>query len=154
MDIGCYNISLSRFLFGAEPRRVYGVVEYDPRLGVDRLASAILEFDRGTSTFTCGTQLVPYQRVNVFGTTGRVEIEIPFNAPPDEPCRVWHQTGDDLHGERLPVCDQYAIQGDLFAKAILDDTPVPTPIEDAVANMQVIEAVFQSGKESRPVEIG
>ncbi|MDQ3330287.1 MAG: Gfo/Idh/MocA family oxidoreductase, partial [Planctomycetota bacterium] len=85
MDIGCYNISLSRFLFDAEPRRVYGIVEYDPQMGVDRLASAILEFDKGTSTFTCGTQLVPYQRVNVFGTTGRVEIEIPFNAPPDEP---------------------------------------------------------------------
>ena len=153
MDIGCYNISLSRFLFDGEPRRVYGIVEYDPSLGVDRLASAILEFDRGTSTFTCGTQLVPYQRVHVFGTTGRVEIEIPFNAPTERPCRIWHQTGDDVKEELLPTSDQYAIQGDLFAKAILDDTPVPTPIEDAVANMRVIEAVVQSGKERRPVEI-
>ena len=153
MDIGCYNISLSRFLVDGEPRRVYGIVEYDPSLGVDRLASAILEFDRGTSTFTCGTQLVPYQRVHVFGTTGRVEIEIPFNAPTERPCRIWHQTGDDVKEELLPTSDQYAIQGDLFAKAILDDTPVPTPIEDAVANMRVIEAVVQSGKERRPVEI-
>lgn len=153
MDIGCYNISLSRFLFDAEPRRVYGIVEYDPKLGVDRLASGILEFDRGTSTFTCGTQLVPYQRVHVFGTTGRVEIEIPFNAPPDRPCRIWRQTGEDMTEERLPVCDQYTIQGDLFARAILDDTPVPTPIEDSVANMRVIEAIVQSAKEGRPVEL-
>src|SRR5690606_10259475 len=94
MDIGCYNVSLSRFLFDAEPCRVYGIVDYDPKLGVDRLASAILEFDGGTSTFTCSTQLVPYQRVNVFGTTGRVEIEIPFNAPADRPCRLRHQTGE------------------------------------------------------------
>jgi predicted dehydrogenase len=155
MDIGCYNVSLSRFLFDGEPRRVYGIVEYDPRMGVDRLASAILEFDNGTSTFTCGTQLVPYQRVNVFGTTGRVEIEIPFNAPPDRPCRIWQQTGDDdPREELLPVCDQYTIQGDLFARAILEDTPVPTPIEDAVANMRVIEAIVQSGKERRPVSFG
>ncbi|HEX6986468.1 MAG TPA: Gfo/Idh/MocA family oxidoreductase [Planctomycetaceae bacterium] len=152
MDIGCYNISLSRFLFDAEPRRVYGVVEYDPKLGVDRLASGVLEFDRGTSTFTCATQLVPYQRVNVFGTTGRVEIEIPFNAPREKPCRIWHQTGDEVREESLPTCDQYTIQGDLFARSILDDTPVPTPIEDAVANMVVIEAVVRSAKEGRPVE--
>ncbi len=153
MDIGCYNISLSRFLFDAEPRRVYGIVEYDPKLGVDRLASGILEFDRGTSTFTCATQLVPYQRVHLFGTTGRVEIEIPFNAPSDRPCRIWHQTGDDMQEELLPVCDQYTIQGDLFARAILDDTPVPTPIDDAVANMRVIEAIVKSGKDGRPIEI-
>jgi predicted dehydrogenase len=153
LDIGCYNISLSRFLFEAEPRRVYGVVEYDPRFGTDRLASGILEFDRGTSTFTCGTQLAPYQRVHVFGTSGRVEIEIPFNAPRERPCRIWHQTADDLKEELLPVCDQYTIQGDLFAQAILNDTPVPTPIEDAVANMRIIEAVVQSSKEQRPIAL-
>ena len=153
MDIGCYNISLSRFLFDGEPRRVYGVVEYDPRLGVDRLASSILEFERGTSTFTCGTQLVPYQRVNVFGTIGRLEIEIPFNAPREKPCRIWRQTGDDIEEIAFPVCDQYAIQGELFAEAILNDTPVPTPIEDSVANMKVIEAVFRSGREGRPIEM-
>lgn len=153
MDIGCYNISLSRFLFDSEPRRVYGIVEYDPRFRTDRLASAIMEFDRGTSTFTCSTQLAPYQRIHAFGTTGRVEIEIPFNAPPDRPCRLWHQVGSDVKEETFPITDQYAIQGDLFARAILDDTPVPTPIEDAVANMKVIEAVIRSGKDRRPVEL-
>ena len=160
MDIGCYNISLSRFLFDGEPRRVYGVVEYDPEFGVDQIASAVLEFDRGTSTFTCSTQLVPYQRVNVFGTRGRVEIEIPFNAPTDRPCRIWRETATDAAGkttkldeEHLPVADQYTIQGDLFARAILDDAPVPTPIEDSVANMRVIEAVVRSGREGRPITL-
>lgn len=148
MDIGCYPISLSRFIFDAEPNRVLGWVEYDPQLKTDRLASAILDFGRGTSTFTCSTQLVPYQRVNIFGTEGRVEIEIPFNAPPDRPCRIWHQHGSDQIEEiAFPVCDQYTIQGDLFAQAILKDAPVPTPIEDAVANMKVIEAVVQSGRD-------
>lgn len=144
MDIGCYPISLSRFLFESEPRRVSGIVERDPRFGTDRLSSAIMDFDRGTSLFTCSTQLAPYQRVNIFGGTGRIEIEIPFNAPPDRPCRLWHQHGGTIDEVTFDVCDQYGIQGDLFSRAILDDMPVPTPIEDAVANMKVIEAIFRS----------
>jgi len=145
-DIGCYPISLSRFLFDSEPTSVSGVVEYDPTFKTDRLASAMLDFGRGTSTFSCGMQLAPYQRVNIFGTTGRVEIEIPFNAPPDEPCKVWHETDDGIEEILFDICDQYRIQGDLFARAILDDTPVPTPIEDAVANMRVIEAIVRAAK--------
>lgn len=146
MDIGCYCISLSRFIFEAEPERVCGIVEFDPQFETDRIASGILDFGRGTSTFTCSTQLTPYQRVNIFGTEGRVEIEIPFNAPPDRPCRIWHQRGGEIEEIAFDVCDQYTIQGDLFAQAVLNDTDVPTPIEDAVANMRVIESVFASGK--------
>lgn len=146
MDIGCYSISLSRFIFAAEPEQVFGIVEYDPEFQVDRIASGIMDFGRGTSTFTCSTQLTPYQRVNIFGTEGRVEIEIPFNAPPDRPCRMWHQSGDKVEEIVLETCDQYTIQGDLFSQAVLNDTAVPTPLEDAVANMRVIEAVIESGK--------
>ena len=146
MDIGCYNISLSRFIFGAEPQRVCGIVEYDPQLKTDRLASGMLDFSRGTATFTCSTQLAPYQRVNIFGDAGRIEIEIPFNAPPDKPCRMWHQHGGGTEEIVFDICDQYTIQGDLLARAILDDTPVPTPLEDAVANMEVIEALVRSSR--------
>ena len=146
MDIGCYTVSLSRYIFGAEPERVCGIVEYDPRFNTDRLSSGILDFGRGTSTFTCSTQLVPYQRVNIFGTTGRVEIEIPFNAPPDQPCKIWYQYGDEIEEILFDICDQYTLQGDQFSQAILNDTGVPTPIEDAVANMKVIEAVIRSSK--------
>jgi predicted dehydrogenase len=146
MDIGCYCISLSRFLFEAEPQRVMGIVEYDPELKIDRLASAILDFGVGTSAWTCSTQLAPYQRVNVFGTEGRVEIEIPFNAPSDRPCKLWHQRGTRIEEIVLDIVDQYTIQGDLFSRAVLDDKPVPTPLGDAVANMKVIEAVVCSSE--------
>lgn len=151
LDIGCYTISLARYVFDEEPRRVYGIVEYDPALKTDRLASGVLEFKGGTSTFTCGTQLSPYQRVNIFGSTGRVEIEIPFNAPPDRPCRIFVQEGDAIREETFDICDQYAIQGDIFSHCILEDKPVPTPIEDAVANMRVIEAIFESDRTGQPI---
>ncbi len=144
MDIGCYNISLSRFIFDAEPLRVLGNIEYDPTFKTDRIASGVLDFGRGTATFTCSTQLSSHQRANIYGTTGRVEVEIPFNAPPDRPCRIWHQRGNAIEEITFDICNQYTIQGDLFAAAILNDTPVPTPLTDAVANMRVIEAIVAS----------
>ena len=147
MDIGCYCISLSQFLFDAEPRRVFGTTDCDPAFGTDRLASGVLEFPRGTATFTCSTQLAYYQRVNIFGTHGRIEIEIPFNAPPDRPCRIWHQNEQGTQEISVETCDQYSIQGDLFALAVLEDRPVPTPLEDALANMRVIEAIKLSARE-------
>ena len=146
MDIGCYNISLSRFLFDGEPQRVLGLIERDPAFGTDRISTGILEFANGTSTFTCSTQMTPYQRINAFGTSGRVEIEIPFNAPPDVPCRMWHQGGRGIEEIEFDICDQYTVQGDLFAQAILNDKPVPTPLVDAVQNMKVIEAVVASSE--------
>jgi predicted dehydrogenase len=149
MDIGCYPISLSRFIFEAEPGRVLGVVERDPNFQTDRVTSAVLDFTGGTSTFTCSTQLAPYQRVNIFGDRGRVEIEIPFNAPPDRPCNMWHERDGHVEEIVLDVCDQYTIQGDLFSRAVLENTDVPTPIEDSVANMKVIEAVLRSGESGK-----
>jgi predicted dehydrogenase len=144
MDIGCYCISLARFLFDAEPQRVFGAIEYDPEFKIDRLTSGVLDFGRGTSTFTCATQLAPYQRVNIFGTRGRVESEIPFTAPPDRPCHLWHQTESGTEEITFPICDQYTLQGDLFSEAILNDTAVPTPLTDALANMKAIAAVIAS----------
>ena len=141
MDIGCYAVSLARWLFEAEPLRVCGVTELDPVFQTDRQFSGIMIFGAGTATFTCGTQLAPYQRVNILGTDGRIEIEIPFNAPPDQVCRMWYQSGNQIEEINLEVCDQYTLQGDLMAKAIIDDTPEPTPLSDAVANMQVIDAL-------------
>ena len=151
MDIGCYPINTSRFLFGEEPVRVVSLLEKDPVLKVDRLTSALLEFPSGQATFTCSTQLVPYQRMQIFGTKGRIEIEIPFNAPNDRPTRIFMDDGRDLFGggmteETFPTCDQYTLQGDVFSRSIREGTPVPVPLSDAIKNMAVIEAVFESAK--------
>lgn len=146
MDIGCYPISLSRFIFDSEPQRIYGMIEYDPVFGTDRLVSGILDFGDRTAAFTVATQVERYQRVHIFGADGRIEIEIPFNAPPDTPTRLWLERSGDLQDIQFEVCDQYGIQGDLFSHAVLNDTPVPTPLEDAVANMKVIDALVVSHK--------
>ena len=147
MDIGCYPISLSRFIFDRLPDRVMAWIARDPQFQTDILSSVMLDFGDGTSTFTCSTQLAPYQRVQIFGDSGRIEIEFPFNAPADKPCLIWHQDANaEIQQIEFESCDQYGIQGDMMSRAILDDTPVPTPIEDAVENMLVIEAIFRSAE--------
>jgi predicted dehydrogenase len=157
MDIGCYPIQISRYVFGGEPVRVSGFIENDPDFRVDRLSSGILDFGRGHSIFTVSTQLVSYQRVQILGTKGRVEVEIPFNAPPDRPCRIFVDDGSDVSGSGIrpiefEVCDQYTIQGDLFAEAIREGGEVPTPLEDSIRNMAVIEALFRSAASGRAEE--
>jgi len=146
MDIGCYPITMSRFIFGEEPVRVVGTLERDPDFGTDRLASVILEFSSGQSIFTCGTQAAYFQRMHFLGTSGRVEIEIPWNAPNDRPCRIF--VGDQMGGapkvEEFPIVDQYTIQGDEFSRAIRGEREVPAPLEDAIKNMAVIEAIFKA----------
>jgi predicted dehydrogenase len=154
MDIGCYPVTLSRFLFGEEPRRVIGLLERDPRFGTDRLTSGLLDFPSGQSAFTCSTQLVPYQRVQALGTRGRVEVEIPFNAPNDRPCRIFVDDGADVFGGGVEamtfdVCDQYRVQGDLFSRAVRGQGEQAVPLADAVDNMRVIDAIFRSAESGR-----
>src|SRR5271170_6657873 len=151
-DIGCYAILSARYIFGAEPTRVAATIDHDRNFRTDRLAGAILEFPGGRhSTFTIGTQMSAHQRVTIVGEAGRIEIMIPFNAPPDRPTEIAIDTGADLFGggrrvEKFPVCDQYTLQGDAFSRAIVDGAKLEFGIEDAIANMRVVDALFRSAK--------
>jgi predicted dehydrogenase len=158
-DIGCYTIVTSRFMFGNEPTRAVSLIERDPDFKTDRLASVILDFPAGQALFVCSMQMVPYQRVQILGTTGRIEVQIPFNAPPDAPCAIFVDDGSDLAGRSakthtFDVVDQYTLQGDTFARAVRGEQPLEFPLEDAVKNMAVIDAVFRSGETGGWVDIG
>ena len=149
MDIGCYNINASRMLFAAEPVRIEASVRRDPVMGIDIVSSAVLEFaGGGQATFTCSTRAEDYQRVHIVGSAGRIEIEVPFNIPPDRDTRIFVTAGGEppvapaTDTLVFPAADQYTIQAALFAQAVLDDTPVPVPPADAIANMKVIETIL------------
>ncbi len=151
MDIGCYMVRAARFAFGSEPTRIVSTIDRDPLMRTDRLTSALMEFAGGQAMFSCSTQLVPYQRLNFVGTKGRIELEIPVNAPPDRPTRLLIDTGSDVFGggvtvETFPICEQYTLQGDAFSKAVLEGGEVPVGVEDAIGNMAAIEAIFKSGE--------
>jgi predicted dehydrogenase len=154
LDIGCYCVNTARFIFDAEPESVAGLIEKDGETGIDRLASGMLRFEGGHATFTCSTQLVPYQRMQFLGTTGRIEVEIPFNIPVDTPSRLFIDDGTNLYGENIEMIEfeatnQYTVQGDLFAKAILENRDQVLSLEDSFGNMSVLDAIFLSAKTGR-----
>jgi len=154
LDIGFYPTTMARFIFEAEPLRVMGLLEIDPRFGVDRLASAILEFSAGHAIFTCATQLVPHQSVDILGTRGRIGIEIPWSMPHDRPSRLLLDDGSRPAGEgaqeiAFPACDQWGVMCDRFCEAVMGGGPAPVPIEDAIANMRVLDALARSAESGR-----
>jgi predicted dehydrogenase len=151
LDIGCYPVTMSRFIFATEPQRVMGLLQIDPRFGVDRLASAILEFPTGHAVFTCSTQLSPYQSLDILGTRGRIGIEIPWSMPHERPSRLLVEDGRAGQPEEVwfPSCDQWGVQCDRFCEAIAGGGPAPVPLEDAVANMRVLDAIARSARSGR-----
>jgi len=155
-DIGCYNVNLSRTLFGGEPIRVQSSVLRDPLMGVDVLTSAMLDFPAGQATFTCTTRAETDQRVHVYGTNGRISIGIPFNIPPDRPTEIYVTAGGDPpiapHTEVIsfPATDAYTIEAEAFAAVVLDDAPSPYPPRDAIANLRVIEQIFDPDRATPP----
>ena len=149
LDIGCYPITASRFIFGAEPSRVAATIDYDPKFKTDRLMGGIADFGKGRHlTFTASTQLAPFQRVQIMGTAGRIEVEIPFNAPPDTPNRIFVQGMDMNVGEWVsyPVSDQYMLEAEAFGRAIRKQEKLVWGVEDAIQNMKIIDAFFKAGR--------
>lgn len=147
LDIGCYCISISRFLFNSEPKRVCALIEYDPELKIDRLVTAMLEFRqdmKGNAVFTCSTQLENHQYAKILGTKGKIEIDTPFTPQPQDSARILLKSGSNTEEIIFEPCDQYTIQGDLFSLAIINDADIPTPFEDAVANMKIINKIIES----------
>jgi predicted dehydrogenase len=154
LDIGCYPVMLSRWLFGAEPAEVAAVLDRDPDFKVDRLVSGLLRFPSGQACFTVAGQAVPFQRMQLFGTRGRLEVEIPFNPPADHCCRLLLDDGRDPRGAgvetvTVAAANQYALQSDAFAAAVRGGGEVPVGVEDAIANMAVLDALFRAAETGR-----
>jgi predicted dehydrogenase len=154
-DIGCYAVVAGRFFFGADPRRAAALVDRDPVMKTDRLASALVDFGDGRHLdFTVSTQLVPFQRVQLCGTRGRIELVIPFNPAPGAATRLLVDDGSALDGsgisvETLPPCDQYTLQGEAFSRAVRGEAPLPYGPDDAVTNLRVLDALFRSERSGR-----
>jgi predicted dehydrogenase len=145
-DIGCYPVHAARWIFGTEPVRVSSRIDRDPDFGIDRTISGLLDFPNGQALFTTSMQMNPYQRVQFFGSKGLVEIEIPFNAPPDRETRIFVRVGTTERTETFPICNQYTLQGDAFARAVLGECEMPVSLENAIGNMKVMQALLDAAK--------
>ena len=154
-DIGCYAILSGRYLFEDEPKRVVVSVDRDPAMGTDRTTSALLEFGGGRQlAFTVSTQACPFQRVQVLGTTGRLELQIPFNAARGSAMRITLDQGGALDGsgirtETLPAADQYQLQAEAFSRLVRGEAALAWGLDDAIAQLRVIDALWRSERTQR-----
>lgn len=146
MDVGCYPVSISRFLFDAEPKRVVSSLEYHQDFEVDSHASGVLEFEKGRAIFFSSIQLAENQAVKLFGTEGSIEFEIPFNPLPGRPAKIWLTQGGRREEILFEPCNQYTLQADVFSRAILNNTALPVTLEDALHNMIAIQAIKESDR--------
>jgi predicted dehydrogenase len=149
-DGGCYAITTARFLFGAEPLRAVMLVDPDPANGVDRTVSALVEFPSGQASFVASQALVYYQRIQILGTEGRIDIEVPFDSTGEKPCNLFLSDSTFDEGtiaiEAVAPVDQYTLQAELFSEAVRNGTPQPVPLENSIGNMRAIDALFRSAK--------
>lgn len=153
-DIGCYPITAGRFFFETEPTRGIALIDRDPAFRTDRLTSALVDFGNGRHLdFTVSTQLTPYQRLHLCGTKGRIEIQIPVNAPQDARTELFFDDGSPrgagARTEKIPKSDQYRLQGDAFSRAIRGEIELPYGVDNAIRGMQVIDALFRSEASGR-----
>lgn len=159
-DIGCYAILAGRYLFEAEPTRAVALVDRDPALGTDRSTSALLDFGAGRQlVFTVSTQSCPYQRVQVVGTSGRLEIRIPFNAPRGGAMQIALDEGGALDGsgiriETLPEAEQYRLEAEAFSRLVRGEPGPAFGLDDALAQLRVIDALWRSERSARWEDVG
>jgi predicted dehydrogenase len=157
-DIGVYPIVTARFLFDAEPLRVLGIIERDPAFGTDRVTTGLLEFAEGQASFVCSTQIAAYQRVHVFGTEGRIDVQIPFNPQPDKPARILRDDGSQLGDmsaveESFDLTNQYRLQAEAFGRCLRSGEAPEFPLEDSINNMRVVDGLFESARENKWVAL-
>ncbi len=151
-DIGCYPIVTARYIFGADPVRAVSLIDRDPNFRTDRTTSALVDFGEGRHlTFSTTTQGAPFQRVNILGSKARLEVEIPFNAPPGAAMRIYLDDGSKFAGAaaktiKVDKADQYQLQGEAFSRAVRGKEKLAYGVDDAIMQMRVIDAIFRSEK--------
>ena len=151
-DVGCYPLVTARYVFGAEPERAMALLHRDADTGVDTVTSGLVAFPGGGQlSFVCALQIAPYQRVALLGTAGRIEVQVPFTPGKELACRILIDTGKAQDGssgevEEFAPVDQYALQCDMAARVFLGEAEQEFPIEDAIRNMRVIDALYRSGR--------
>jgi predicted dehydrogenase len=155
-DLGSYAISACNLLFSRSPVRVIATLERDPRFGIDRLTSALLDYGDAHAALTVASQSGPdawatHQQLSMVGAKGWLRCDFPFAQARPTSCRI--ELGDHTSVGALPTTtftfepvSQYQWQVERFSRLLLGEPVASWPIEDAVSTLRTIEALFESAR--------
>lgn len=152
-DVGCYTLSIARLVFGAEPVSAFAAARIDPATGVDMTTVALLEFPGGRFA-QCDSSFESHfqSRLLAVGSEGTLTLDRAFSAK-DFDTAIEIVKGDRTEVVRIPRANMFTLMAEHFGDAALEKTPLRYPAGDALDNMHVIDACFESLRTGRPVEI-
>ncbi len=145
-DIGCYAISVPRFILGKEPERVVGLLSNHPQFDTDMLTTAILDFGSARATFNVSTCANAFQKVDIVATAGRITVHLPFNAYNDVPARICVDSAIGSREILVDAVDQYGLMLTEFAGLVSRSELVSSGEDDAILNQKVLDAILRSSR--------
>jgi predicted dehydrogenase len=150
MDVGCYCVNVCRLITGREPERVCAM---EHRRNVDETFVALMEFPGEVlCQFECSMENNPCSRVDIVGTGGMLVLESPWY-PGDEQGEFTLVHGRDREKILTPGADCFQLEVEDFALALRENRPARWLAEDSVANMRVIDALYESARTGKAVEV-
>jgi len=155
LDIGCYCVSVARWMVGAEPTRVQAQAVYHPQ-GVDIHFVGTLRFPGGClATMEASFVSALQQTYAVFGSDGAIELPHDAFVPWDRDALFTLRGRDEEVGKEQTVegGDEYQIMVEHFSEAILGRTSLAYTPEDSVKNMEALEALAQAAQTGRSVTL-
>ncbi len=152
-DIGCYPISVARFLLGRKPKRVMSLLDTHKDFKVDCFSSAVLDFGDARASFTVGTNVYASQSIHILGSSGEIVVPLPFNAYKDCPLEITVSTKIGTRTVVLPCDDQYVNEFYSFARSVSTGTANLYTKEMSIDNAHVLDAVFASQQSQSWVDI-
>ncbi|MFB6267785.1 MAG: Gfo/Idh/MocA family protein [Halodesulfurarchaeum sp.] len=153
MDVGCYAVSAARLFLG-EPDRVRAASVDRRESGVDTGLAGILEYDDGSlarvaSSFD--TPVTQYYRVEA--ENGWLEVDPAFDVPTDEALPIEYASDGEVHRESIEAVDQYRLEVEHFAAAAAGETEARIDMDETLANMAVIDALYRSAERTESVAV-
>jgi predicted dehydrogenase len=147
-DIGVYPTVTTRFVTGAEPKKVQARVDIDAEFGTDSYSSIKADFGEFELSFYLSTRLALRQAMVFHGDKGLIEVASPFNAGifGDQAFTLWNQGHSEGTTFRFPGINQYRLQAETFARKVAGEKVDVFTLEDSVLNQRFLDAVLRAGK--------
>jgi predicted dehydrogenase len=155
MDVGCYGVSLARWMLGTEPIKVQAQAVYHPG-GVDVHLVGTLSFSGGRlATVEASFITALQQTYTVVGNKGA--IELPHNAfvPWEQDAAYTLRARDEEEGKRhrVPGADEYQLMIEHFSDAVLNRAELIYHADDSIANMRVLDALAEAAQTGKTVTV-
>ena len=144
-DFGCYNVHQARFLFAAEPESVHANGWKGEESGVDEQITVNMAFPGGKSAqWWASYGDYGSQSVEVYGSEGMLRIDNPWNNEDKITTLIFRDMKGIHESFEFAPEFQFALQLEHLCDCLRTGAPHRIPPEDSIAQMHVIDAIYES----------